>query len=210
MALVPTPAATAPVVPAATPEAAPAPAAVPAPAPEAAAEPPAVDPPLGAAGERALQSERDARKKAETDLRAAQARLQTIDDDGKSELVKEQEKSSSAETRATTAEGQLLRLQVAMGKGLPVEMAGRLSGSTKEELEADADTLLPLLTKAPDVPVAPTVPEVPTSPPLDGGVRTAASGPITQAQFEAMPPEQINANWVAIEAAIKTGQLQLK
>lgn len=35
-----------------------------------------------------------------------------------------------------------LRLEVATAKGLPVELAARLQGSDKAELEADADTLL--------------------------------------------------------------------
>ena len=34
-----------------------------------------------------------------------------------------------------------LRTQVALDKGLPMELRGRLNGSTKEELEKDADSL---------------------------------------------------------------------
>lgn len=51
------------------------------------------------------------------------------------------EKLTGAETRASTAEGKLLRYEIAASKGLDAKWAMRLSGSTKEELEADADAL---------------------------------------------------------------------
>lgn len=46
-----------------------------------------------------------------------------------------------------------LRLDVALRKGLPVELAARLRGETADALEKDADALLPLLKpKSPGVP----------------------------------------------------------
>jgi hypothetical protein len=46
-----------------------------------------------------------------------------------------------------------LRLEVAMKKGLPPELAARLTGETQEQLEKDADALLPLLkARSPGVP----------------------------------------------------------
>lgn len=42
--------------------------------------------------------------------------------------------------RATKAEHTLLRQQVAASKGIPIELAGRLVGETKETLEKDADS----------------------------------------------------------------------
>lgn len=43
--------------------------------------------------------------------------------------------------RAQNAETSLLKNKIAHEKGLPLELAGRLVGSTKEELEKDAETL---------------------------------------------------------------------
>lgn len=47
--------------------------------------------------------------------------------------------------RATKAEHTLLRQQVAASKGIPIELAGRLVGETKETLEKDADSLVAYL-----------------------------------------------------------------
>lgn len=48
-----------------------------------------------------------------------------------------------------------LRLDVALRKGLPVELAARLQGETAEALEKDADVLLPLLILKPKSPGVP-------------------------------------------------------
>lgn len=48
---------------------------------------------------------------------------------------------SDLTTRAQNAETSLLKNKIAHEKGLPLELAGRLVGSTKEELEKDAETL---------------------------------------------------------------------
>lgn len=55
-----------------------------------------------------------------------------------------------------------LRLDVALKAGLPAEFAGRLMGSTEEELLADAKTLLPLV--KPNTPGNP--PAAPRTPPV--------------------------------------------
>lgn len=47
--------------------------------------------------------------------------------------------------RATKAEHTLLRQQVAASKGIPIELAGRLVGETKETLEKDADSFVAYL-----------------------------------------------------------------
>jgi hypothetical protein len=53
--------------------------------------------------------------------------------------------SEQAKADANAARLEALRLQVATEKGLPAPLAGRLNGTTKEELEADADGLLELV-----------------------------------------------------------------
>jgi hypothetical protein len=51
-------------------------------------------------------------------------------------------KAAEADDRVGKAEANALRLSVAGDKKLPPSLAKRLSGSTREELEADADELL--------------------------------------------------------------------
>lgn len=76
---------------------------------------------LGDAGKRALQAERDARKTAEARATAAEARVTELE---------------SASTRAA----------VAAKHNLTEAQAARLSGSTEEELNADAEALLSAFT----------------------------------------------------------------
>lgn len=63
------------------------------------------------------------------------------------ELAEKREQELNAERMAR------LRLNAALKAGLPAEFAGRLMGSTEEELMADAQTLLPLV--RPSTPGAP-------------------------------------------------------
>lgn len=72
---------------------------------------------LGAAGQKALQQERAARREAERRAQDAEEKLAKIEADG-------------------------LRATVAAERGLTDAQAKRLQGTTREELEADADELL--------------------------------------------------------------------
>lgn len=72
---------------------------------------------LGDAGKKALQQERKARRDAEAALRDAQSRIDDLE------------------------RGNVLG-EVARDRGLTPSQAERLKGSTREELEADADDLL--------------------------------------------------------------------
>lgn len=76
------------------------------------------------------------RDEARTELAAVNAKNsdQTI-----SEL---QGKLTKAEGDRDSAASKLLRLEVALDKGVPVKQAHRLAGATKEELEADAEAFL--------------------------------------------------------------------
>lgn len=142
------------------------------------APPPAGD--LGDAGKKALQIERDARKKAEDDFKALQ---QQIADSQKTAEQKAAEALSAAQASANEASSRALRYEVAAEKGLDLALAARLSGSTKEELEADADALMTLIPKAPEAsaPVPPAGPTVPGQQP--GGQPQAL---ITQADLDAL------------------------
>lgn len=69
-------------------------------------------------------------------------RLDEIEEASKSEQQRLVERAEAAEKSAADATSRLLRAEVAADKGLTPTMAARLVGSTKEELEADADALL--------------------------------------------------------------------
>jgi hypothetical protein len=100
---------------------------------------------LGDAGKRALAAERDARRKAENDLKAARDELATVkadQDSSKSDLQKVLDKVAGLETRAEAAERAALVAQVASEKGLTPSQAKRLQGDTRAELETDAEELL--------------------------------------------------------------------
>lgn len=63
-------------------------------------------------------------------------------DTSKSDLQKLTDRVTAAEKRAADAEAKQLRAEVASAKGLSAAQAKRLTGTSKEELEADADELL--------------------------------------------------------------------
>lgn len=124
----------------------PAPPAEPTDPPAPPADPPAepADPPadLGDAGKKALEAERQARKAAEAAAREAQKKVKEYEDRDKSEAEKAQERAEAAEKRAADLELENSRIMVAVEKGLTPAQAKRLVGSTREELEADAEQLL--------------------------------------------------------------------
>lgn len=69
-------------------------------------------------------------------------RFDELEEASKSELQKAADKAAEAEKRAAEAEQRALRMEIAHAKGLTPAQAKRLVGSTKEELETDADELL--------------------------------------------------------------------
>lgn len=79
-----------------------------------------------------------ANKEAET----LRLKVKEFEDADKSELEKANTAAADAAKRAEDAELKALRLEVAGDKGLTPSQARRLVGTTKQELEADADQLL--------------------------------------------------------------------
>lgn len=75
-------------------------------------------------------------------LAQAEARLSEIDDAAKTDLEKAVARAEAAEKRAAQLESSVLRAEIAAEKGLTPSQAKRLVGSTREELEEDADDLL--------------------------------------------------------------------
>jgi hypothetical protein len=95
-----------------------------------------------------LENVREDARKAKAEREELAKKVKTHEDASKSDQEKLSERVTEAEKRATSAEGTALRLEVALEKapeGMPLaqvrKLAKRLSGSTKEELEADADEL---------------------------------------------------------------------
>lgn len=82
------------------------------------------------------KNETQARKNA-----AAQEKLDKLEADKLSEIEKANKRAQEAEERAKRLELNQLRADVAKAKELPAYLASRLQGSTKEELEEDADSL---------------------------------------------------------------------
>ena len=71
-------------------------------------------------------------------------KLLAIEESQKTEAQKLVDARAAAEKTATDSQAEAMRLRVAVAKGLPADLIDRLHGSTKEELEADADALLKL------------------------------------------------------------------
>lgn len=97
-------------------------------------------PEIPAEVKRALQK---ANKEAET----LRLRLKEIEDRDKTETQKQLEELESLRTEAAALRLETLRRDVASEKGLTPAQARRLVGSTREELEADADDYLESLPK---------------------------------------------------------------
>lgn len=100
------------------------------------------DAPLGPNGEKALSSEREARKAAEKSAAELKARLDEIEQANLSELEKAQKAASDAEARLQEITVQNVRSQVALAKGVPSDLVEFLTGDSEEEISARADTLL--------------------------------------------------------------------
>lgn len=106
---------------------------------------------LGDAGKKALEAERKARRDVEARLKELEPlakKAQELEEAQKSEAEKLNEKLTLAEGKSRESETQLLRLTVALEKapeGMSLaqlrKLAGRIQGSTREEMETDADEL---------------------------------------------------------------------
>lgn len=101
--------------------------------------------PLGAAGLKALEAERAANKASKKQIAELQAKLKEYEDANKTEAEKTAERLATLEKDNAASRSRAERLEVALDKGLPKALAARLQGSTREELESDADELLKLV-----------------------------------------------------------------
>lgn len=123
------------------------------------------------------------------DLKAKAAKFDELDQASKTEQERLTERLTSTESRATRAESKALRLEVAFEKGLTPAQAKRLVGSTRDELEADAEEIKR------DFPVKPSDPKPDVD--LDLGARSTSTQSSTDPR---------SADLAQIEADLKAGQ----
>lgn len=76
------------------------------------------------------------------DFKAKAEQFDQLQDANKTELEKASARAEQAERALADAQTAQLRTEVALAKQVPADLAGRLVGATREELEADADALL--------------------------------------------------------------------
>lgn len=120
------------------------------------------DPDAGA--KKALDAERKARRDAERQLVDIQAQLKDLTDKDKTETEKLRDQVVTLTKERDDHATKVIRAEVAMSKGLSAVQAKRLVGSTKEELEADADEILEAFPSTPG-----GLPSRQPSPDLTGG-----------------------------------------
>jgi hypothetical protein len=119
----------------------------------------------------ALEKERNLRKETEKVAKAnadAARRLAELDESAKTETQKLAERAEAAERALPGLQVENTRLRVALEKGIPASAVDRLRGETPEEIAADADVLLGMLTQ-------PTAPRPPLPDPTQGRTTAAAT-----------------------------------
>lgn len=107
-----------------------------------------VDEKLGDAGKKALNAERAARAKAETELRAAQVELQRIADSKLSDIEKANKAAAEAQARVVELETSNARLAALAKHPVPEEYQDLITGSDVASYEASAKKLSELYAKA--------------------------------------------------------------
>jgi len=114
---------------------------------------------LGDGGKRALQEERKARRDAEKNLTALQARLQEFEDRDKTELQRAIERAEAAEKGASSMRVANTRLMAAVTHNIPPELMDLLGDGTDEEIDARAKLLADKLATAAPPPESAPEPE---------------------------------------------------
>ena len=89
-----------------------------------------------------IEAMQRALKKANKEAETTRLKLKEIEDRDKSETEKLAERARELEGNLTSAQATALRYEIALDKGIPKSIASRLQGSTREEMEKDADELL--------------------------------------------------------------------
>lgn len=123
-------------------------------------DPPAPDPdPAAAKAEDRLRDDHPVVKalaKANEEAKQARLKVKEFEDRDKTETERVAEKAAELEKNLTTAQADAVRFEIALDKGLTKSQAKRLVGSSREELEADAEELLADLGTKPIIPSRPS------------------------------------------------------
>jgi len=150
--------------------------------------------PLEAAGLKALESERDARRKekerrvkAEKALADTEARIRAeYEDKDKSDVERLTEAANAAKEEAKAAQAELLRLRIAAEEQVPPDLVEFLSGNDEEELREKAAKLKAATASAGDARRAP-------APDPSQGAQPNGTGPtqLTREDLSRMSPADI-------------------
>ncbi|MEU9515912.1 hypothetical protein [Micromonospora sp. NPDC048169] len=125
---------------------------------------------LGEGGKKALDAERATNRELTKERNALAAQVKAFEDAQKTESQKTADRIADLEKDAAKA----IRYEAAEKSGLPLSLASRLSGSTLDELIADAEELKQLVGSA--APAAPAAPSTPKPDPRQGGGQADAGG----------------------------------
>jgi hypothetical protein len=112
-----------------------------------------------------LKAEREARRKAEADLKA----LRDKASEGLTESERLNQRVAELEAAKVAAERQALVLKIATEFSIPPLLAARLQGQTEDELRADAESLKQIIPAQP--------PQAPTTVGGPQGAPTSAKSP---------------------------------
>ena len=104
-------------------------------------EQPEGDERLGEGGKKALQAEREARAAEKRRADAAEARLKELDDAKLTDQQRLEAERDEYRSKADSAGATLAKYEAAEAAGIPLTWAKRLTGSTSEELLADAKSI---------------------------------------------------------------------
>lgn len=141
---------------------------------------------LGEKGLAALKSEREARKAAEKQLAAFQARIDEVEAAERTELENANHQLEKAKAEAATAKAELDKLRVMQDTGLPADMAEFLTGDSVEALTEQAEKL-----KAATANASTTEKRSPAADPSQGAKPNDAAQ-LTEADLQGMSPQQVD------------------
>lgn len=102
-------------------------------------------PDLGDAGKKALAAERSRANALDKELKALRAESELRANAELTELERFKKENAALISDRTASDLATIRLQVALEKGIPATLAGRLQGTDYDTLAADADSLAQLV-----------------------------------------------------------------
>ena len=129
---------------------------------------------------RAALAEANARAK---DNKVNADKFTDLQEAAKDDLTKANDRADLAEANLAEAKLRELRREVSAGKKLPASLAGRLTGTTREEMEADADSIIQGLG---DQLQKPPVTQIVTGAGVTGGGKTGDVSEMSPAELVAM------------------------